>query len=122
MTFILSLGVFSAFFEKQSTRKKLNILINQLIDIEKSLNSSRNTNSSIIPEIINKSVCFVMVFYNRDANTMEQPGELEKDENSTLDYQVTLDQTTTNKSRGLVLKITRKLETGDPQDVPITVS
>lgn len=55
-----------------------------------------------------------------DANTMEKPGELEKDENSTLDYQVTLDQTTTNKSRGLVLKITRKLETGDPQDVPIT--
>ena len=58
----------------------------------------------------------------QDANTMEKPGELEKDENSTLDYQVTLDQTTTNKSRGLVLKITRKLETGDPQDVPITVS
>lgn len=53
---------------------------------------------------------------------MEKPGELEKDENYTLDYQVTLDQTTTNKSRGLVLKITRKLETGDPQDVPITVS
>lgn len=53
---------------------------------------------------------------------MNNLGELEKDENSSLDYQVTLDHTTTNKSRGLVLKIIRKLETGDPQDVPITVS
>lgn len=55
-----------------------------------------------------------------DSNTMNKLGELEKDENSILDYQVTLDHTTTNKSRALVLKIFRKLETGDPQDVPIT--
>ena len=54
------------------TRKKLNILIDWLIDIEKSLNSSKNTNSSIILEIINKSVCFVIVFYNRDANLTER--------------------------------------------------
>lgn len=55
-----------------------------------------------------------------DSNTMNNLGELQKDENSTLDYHVTLDHTATNNSRGLVLKIIRKLETGDPQDVPIT--
>ena len=68
--FMLLLGAFSAFFGKHRTQKKLNI--NRPIDRHrKSLNSSKNTNSSIILETINKSVCSVMLFYSRDANFTE---------------------------------------------------
>lgn len=47
---------------------------------------------------------------------------LKEDENNThKDYNVSVEVASTNTSRQLVLLIRRKLDTGDPQDVPITV-
>ena len=58
----------------------------------------------------------------QDLNTMSTHGELAEDDNTTrMDYQVTGKNYTEN-STAQVLHIIRKLDTGDPQDVPITVS
>lgn len=59
---------------------------------------------------------------SQDLNTIKKVGVLQKDDNTTrMDYQVTAENSTENSSVQ-VLHITRKLDTGDPQDVPITVS
>lgn len=56
-----------------------------------------------------------------DLNTISHPGEIKEDENSTkVDYHVRELIASTNTSRRSVLLIRRKLDTGDPQDVPIT--
>ena len=54
---------------------------------------------------------------------MNNPGVLRKDENNThTDYLVSEQVASKNTSRQSVLLISRKLDTGDPQDVPIMVS
>lgn len=58
---------------------------------------------------------------SQDLNTIDT-GKLQPDGNSTpLDYNVTVVHFAENSS-DKVLRITRKLDTGDPLDVPITVS
>ena len=58
---------------------------------------------------------------SQDLNTIDT-GKLQPDGNSTpLDYNVTVVHFAENSS-DKVLRITRKLDTGDPLDVPMTVS
>lgn len=45
-----------------------------------------------------------------------------EDNNTHIDYHVSEVVASTNTSLRSVLLISRKLDTGDPQDVPITVS
>ena len=59
---------------------------------------------------------------SQDLNTIDT-GKLQPDGNSTeLDYHVTVGHYAENSSDIKVLRITRKLDTEDPLDVPITVS
>ena len=59
---------------------------------------------------------------SQDLNTIDT-GKLQPDGNSTeLDYHVTVEHFAENSSDIKVLRMTRKLDTGDPLDVPITVS
>ena len=57
----------------------------------------------------------------QDLNTIKEKGELGIDTTNNKNYQVTAEDSTKNSSVQ-VLHITRKLDTGDLQDVPITVS
>lgn len=55
-----------------------------------------------------------------DLNTINKPGVLVEDNNTHIDYHVSEVVASTNTSLRSVLLISRKLDTGDPQDVPIT--
>lgn len=64
------------------------------------------------------SICYIVSW--QDLNTIKKKGELAIDTNNN-NYRITAGDSSKNSSVQ-VLHITRKLDTGDPQDVPITVS
>lgn len=63
------------------------------------------------------SICYIVSW--QDLNTIKKKGELGIDTDN--NYGITAGDSNKNSSVQ-VLHITRKLDTGDPQDVPITVS
>lgn len=110
----------------QSIHFKLNVVVDEKGWVLLGFMPAPNNSDSAIPrhsKIQETKGDFVLTWFSSasrittlDLNTIKADGELQVDDNSTrVDYHVTK-----SPENSTVLHITRKLDTGDAQDVPIT--